>query len=113
VWKWLDTDEAVMAAAVLGPLAVAAALVPLRGDVTATNAALVMTVVVVAIAAGGRRLAGIVAAVVATLSFDFFPTPALPHLLDLESLRRRDGGPAARRRCRRQRTRRLGAPPPG
>jgi len=72
VWNWVDTDEAAMVGAVVGPMAVAGALVPLREDINATNAALVMMVVVVGIAASGRRLAGVVAAVSATLSFDFF-----------------------------------------
>lgn len=58
----------------LAPIAVAMALVPLRGVMLNTNVALVLvTVVVVAAAAGGRQ-AGASSAVTAALSFDFFHT---------------------------------------
>jgi K+-sensing histidine kinase KdpD len=61
-----------LAAAV--PVAVAAALFPLRGHISATNVALLI-IVAVAPAAFGSRVAAIVAAVSAALSFDFFWLP--------------------------------------
>lgn len=61
-------------AAILGPTAVALALVPLREDIDPTNVALILVVVVVAVAALGRRLPGLVASVIAGLAFDFLWT---------------------------------------
>ncbi len=61
-------------AAVAAPVAVAAALIPLRRPVDNTNIALVLVSVVVAAAATGGRLAGALAAVSAALSFDVFFT---------------------------------------
>jgi K+-sensing histidine kinase KdpD len=58
-------------AAILGPSLVAAALVPLRSALDPTNVALILVVVVVAVAAIGRRLPGLVAAVVAGIAFDY------------------------------------------
>ncbi|MFE1308659.1 DUF4118 domain-containing protein [Streptomyces sp. NPDC058755] len=63
-----------LAAGVVGPLVVAAALVPLRTDLSRTNAALVLVVVVVAVAALGSRTAGVVASLSAAAWFDFFLT---------------------------------------
>jgi K+-sensing histidine kinase KdpD len=63
-----------LAAAVTVPVAVAAALFPLRGHISATNVALLM-IVAVAPAAFGSRVATTVAAVSAALSFDFFWLP--------------------------------------
>ncbi len=56
------------------PLALAAVLVPFRGSFPNTDAALAMILVVVAVAANGYRLAGILAAVSAAAWFDFFLT---------------------------------------
>jgi len=67
-------EAVLVTAAVVGPLAVAAALVPVRGHVQNTNVALVLVVVVVAVAATGRRFAGALAALSASLWFDFFFT---------------------------------------
>ena len=68
----------------LGTVAVAAAMVPLRGHVQIANLALVLVLVVVLAAALGGRGAGAVGAVVAALSFDFFLTQ--PYLsLQIES----------------------------
>ena len=58
----------------LGTIAVAAVLVPFRGDIATANMALIMVIVVVLAAAVGGRGAGAVGAVVAALSFDFFLT---------------------------------------
>lgn len=70
-------------AAILGPSAVALALVPVRGDIDPTNVALIMVVVVVAVAALGQRLPGLVAAVVAGLAFDYLWTQ-LYHTFTIE-----------------------------
>jgi K+-sensing histidine kinase KdpD len=58
----------------VAPVGVAAALIPLRDEVDATNIALVLVAVVVAVAAMGQRLAGAIAALSAFGSFDFFHT---------------------------------------
>jgi hypothetical protein len=70
----LTRRRAALVAAVAGPLAVAAALVPFREQVANTNAALVLVLLVVAVAASGYRLAGVVAALSAGVWFDFFLT---------------------------------------
>ena len=68
----------------LGPIAVAALLVPLRDHVQTANLALIMVLVVVLAAAIGGRGAAALAAVVAAVSFDFFLTQ--PYLsLQIES----------------------------
>ena len=64
----------VPALAGLAAIAVAALLVPLRGEVDNTNLALVLVLVVTVAAIVGGRTAGAVAAVTATLAFDFFLT---------------------------------------
>ena len=61
-------------AGLAAPLAVAVLLVPFRGSFHNTDAALALILVVVAVAANGYRLAGILAAVSAALWFDFFLT---------------------------------------
>jgi K+-sensing histidine kinase KdpD len=59
----------------VAPIAVAAALIPFRNRSENTvNVALVLVAVVVAVAATGGRLPGIVASISAALSFDFFHT---------------------------------------
>lgn len=60
--------------AALGPILVAAILVPFREAMNSANVALVLVLVVVAAAIAGGRGAGVLAAVVSTLSFDFFFT---------------------------------------
>jgi hypothetical protein len=67
-------DRLALAAAVVGPLVLAAALVPFRHGFANTDAALVLVLVVVAVAANGYRLAGIVAALSAGVWYDFFLT---------------------------------------
>jgi K+-sensing histidine kinase KdpD len=60
---------------VVAPIGVAAALIPFRNrSANTVNVALVLVAVVVAVAATGPRLAGIVAAISAALGFDFFHT---------------------------------------
>jgi hypothetical protein len=58
----------------IGPIAVAAALVPLRNELDNTNLALALVVVVVVAAAVGGRGSGALAAVIAAMSYDFFLT---------------------------------------
>lgn len=65
-------DRACLAAALAGPPALAAALVPVRDHTTTTNIALVMVVMVVAVAVPGRRTAAAVAGLGSGIWFDFF-----------------------------------------
>jgi K+-sensing histidine kinase KdpD len=67
-------DSVAMLAGLVAPLALAALLVPFRGSFPNTDAALALILVVVAVAANGYRLAGILAAVSAAAWFDFFLT---------------------------------------
>jgi len=61
-------------AAIAAPIACSAALVAARSLVDRTNLALILVVVVVVIASTGQRVAGVTAAITASLSFDFFLT---------------------------------------
>jgi hypothetical protein len=70
----LSRDQVAVAAGLLGPLALAAILVPFRTHFPNTDAALAMLLVVVAVAANGNRLAGYLAAVSTAVWFDFFLT---------------------------------------
>ena len=70
----LTRDRVAVLAALAAPLALAAVLVPFRSSFPNTDAALAMILVVVAVAANGYRLAGILAAVSAAVWFDFFLT---------------------------------------
>jgi hypothetical protein len=60
--------------AALGPLVVASLLVLVRDHMARSNAALVFVIVVVLAAALGGRWAGVTAAVVSAMSYDFFLT---------------------------------------
>ena len=72
-----------LTAAVLAPIVVGALLSLIRELITNNNAALVFVLVVVAVAASGYRLAGLVAAVVSAAAFDFFLTqPYLTFAID-------------------------------
>jgi hypothetical protein len=62
------------AVAVLGPIAVASALLPVRGDIQASNVALVLVLAVLVAAVIGGRAGGAIAALVAAVSFDFLFT---------------------------------------
>jgi len=64
-------DTVAVLAGLAAPLVVAALLVPFRGGFPNTDAALALILVVVAVAANGYRLAGILAAVSAAVWFDF------------------------------------------
>ncbi|MEU5047156.1 DUF4118 domain-containing protein [Streptomyces griseorubiginosus] len=63
-----------LAAGLTAPFLVALALVPIRTDLSHTNAALILVVAVVAVAALGSRTAGVAAALSAAAWFDFFLT---------------------------------------
>jgi Domain of unknown function (DUF4118) len=72
------------------PLALAAILVPFRSSLPNTDAALVMLLIVVAVAAVGYRPAGFLAAVSAAAWFDFFLTKpyerfSITHAADIET----------------------------
>ena len=67
-------DLLAVVAGVAAPLALMAILVPFRTSFPNTDAALALMLVVVAVAASGYRLAGILAAVSAAAWFDFFLT---------------------------------------
>jgi K+-sensing histidine kinase KdpD len=73
-WHMSRRDTVAVLAGLAAPLAVAALLVPFRGSFPNTGAALALILVVVAVAANGYRLAGILAAVSAAAWFDFFLT---------------------------------------
>jgi hypothetical protein len=60
--------------ALLAPVAVAVALLPLRAHVLNTNLALVLVVVVLGVAVAGGRTAGVVGALSSALAYDFFLT---------------------------------------
>jgi K+-sensing histidine kinase KdpD len=86
-----DYREAIaVLAGLLAPLGIAAALIPFRATFAATAAALVLVAVVVAIAANGSRMAGLLAALSASIWFDFFLTRpyerfAMSHRPDIET----------------------------
>ena len=71
---FVSRDRLAVLAALVAPLAVAAVLVPFRSSFPNTDAALVMLLVVVAVAANGYRLAGVLAALSVAVWFDFFLT---------------------------------------
>jgi K+-sensing histidine kinase KdpD len=72
-------DRVAVLAAIVVPLGVTAALVPLRTSFNHTDAALLLVAVVVAVAANGNRAAGYLAAVSSAVWFDFFLTPPYQH----------------------------------
>src|SRR5499427_10098285 len=71
---WLTRDRLAVVAALAAPLLLTVILVPFRTSFPNTDAALALLLVVVAVAANGYRLAGILAAASAALWFDFFLT---------------------------------------
>jgi hypothetical protein len=62
------------------PVATAVSLIPLRGSMHPANVALVLVLAVVAVAVVVGREAGMAAAIVSALSFDFFHTRPYLHL---------------------------------
>lgn len=67
-------DRVAVLVAVLGPLVVSVVLVPFRDSIANTNVALVLVLIIVAVAASGTRMAGVLAAVSASVWFDLFLT---------------------------------------
>jgi Domain of unknown function (DUF4118) len=72
--RYAPRDLWALAAALAGPPAASAVLLPFRASWSNTNVALLLVVVVVAVAAAGNRTAGALAAVGAAVWFDFFFT---------------------------------------
>jgi K+-sensing histidine kinase KdpD len=70
----MNRDSLAVAAGLGAPLVVTAVLVPFRTSFANTDAALVLLLVVVAVAAAGNRLAGFLAAISTAVWFDFFLT---------------------------------------
>jgi K+-sensing histidine kinase KdpD len=70
----LRQDKVIVLGGFALPCAVSAVLVPLRSTFPNTDAALVLVVVIVAVAANGHRPAGVVAAISTAVWFDFFLT---------------------------------------
>jgi K+-sensing histidine kinase KdpD len=70
----LSRDRLAVLAALVVPVVVAVILVPFRSSFPNTDAALAMILVVVAVAANGYRLAGVLAAISVAVWFDFFLT---------------------------------------
>jgi len=74
VRRRLGRDGLADLAGLVAPLALAAILVPFRASFPNTDAALALLLVVVAVAANGHRLAGLLASVSVAVWFDFFLT---------------------------------------
>jgi Domain of unknown function (DUF4118) len=70
----LPRHRAAALAGLIGPAATCAAMAPFRGSLPDTDAALVLVLVVVAVAALGNRLGGLLGALSAGVWFDFFLT---------------------------------------
>jgi K+-sensing histidine kinase KdpD len=73
-WRWPWRDRLAVLAGLVLPLGLTAILVPFRSSFPNTDAALALILVVVAVAASGNRLAGVLAAISAAVWFDFFLT---------------------------------------
>jgi len=87
---YLTRDRLAVLAGLAAPLALAAILVPFRTSFPNTDAALALILVVVAVAANGYRLAGVLAAVSTAVWFDFFLTQpyerfSITHRTDIET----------------------------
>jgi K+-sensing histidine kinase KdpD len=88
--RWPGRDRLALLTAVTTPLALSAILIPFRASFPNTDAALALLLVVVAVAANGYRMAGLLAAVSAAVWFDFFLTMpyerfAINHRNDIET----------------------------
>ena len=71
---WSQRDRFAIFAAIVLPPGVAGLLVPFRTSFPNTDGALVLVAVIVAIAANGHRIAGLLAAASAAVWFDFLLT---------------------------------------
>jgi K+-sensing histidine kinase KdpD len=86
----LSRDRVTVLVALTGPFVVCLVLVPFRHTFANTNAALILVLVIVAVAATGNRVAGVLAAMSAAAWFDFFLTrpyerPTITDRTDLET----------------------------
>ncbi len=72
--RWAERRGAIRLAAVVVTLALAGVLGLLRGELTSSTAALVLVLPVVAAAATGDRVTGVLTALAAAAGFDFFLT---------------------------------------
>ncbi|WP_155356953.1 DUF4118 domain-containing protein [Acrocarpospora macrocephala] len=79
-------DVVAIGAAVLGPLTVAAVIIPSRATVSTANVALLLVVVVVAVAALGNRFAGAIAALSSAVWFAFLFTQPYEQFAILRSV---------------------------
>ena len=86
----------------LGMLAVALVLVPFRTEIDNANLALLLVVVVVLAAIVGDRSAAVLAAITATVCFDFFLDPSVHVDAYRKRRRHRDGRHHARGRAARR-----------
>ena len=73
-WRGSLRDRLAVLAALTLPLVLTAVLAPFRADFPNTDAALALMLAIVAVAANGYRLAGVLAAVSGAVWFDFFLT---------------------------------------
>jgi K+-sensing histidine kinase KdpD len=83
-------ERCAFGAALLAPLALCAALIPVRGSFTNTAAALLLVALILAVAVVGNRVSGVTASLGAALWFDFFLTRpyerlAISHRPDIET----------------------------
>jgi K+-sensing histidine kinase KdpD len=67
-------DRTAVLGALVGPLAIALVLVPFRDSFANTDAALILVLAIVAVAATGHRVAGVLGALSAAVWFDIFLT---------------------------------------
>ncbi|XVQ85662.1 DUF4118 domain-containing protein [Microbispora siamensis] len=72
--RHLDKDALTLVVALLAPPVLSMLLFPFHGTFRTVDVALVLVVIVVAVAVYGRRIAGVLAALSAAASFDFFFT---------------------------------------
>jgi len=89
-FRWRLHDRVAVVCGLLVPLVVSAALVPFRSDIANTDVALVLMAIVVAVAANGDRVAGVLAAISAAVWFDYFFTQPykrfdIAHRADLQT----------------------------
>ena len=75
----LSRDRVAVLVGLMAPLAMTVVLVPFRNGFANTDAALVLVLIVVAVAADGNRLAGMVAGLSSAVWFDFFLTSPYEH----------------------------------
>jgi hypothetical protein len=85
-----NRSRIMFALAIVGPLLIALALVPSRGEFAGAAAALVFVVAIVALSVGGNRFVGFVATVSSAIWYDFYLTKpydrlAISHRPDIET----------------------------